>query len=821
MVPDVFAPEVLADSIGVIVDLIAERESGLDRDTITRTVEAVAGGRAKRRQLAQALIGRPGVLVDGRSPAPRAVADLLIALNKAGAAHVSEPVCATCGKKLRTVQRRGEHWYCGVCGPVCEACAACGQLRRVSCRDRNGAPRCSQCPLDDGRDPTPLIVDVVARADPTLPDDVIATTAAAAAPQAGQRHRLAWALQDRPDLLTGAGSQAPVPTVLRLIDALCAAGSHTIVRPPCPGCARVIRLHRPIGGMWLCRNCTAKSRARRCARCGAAREPASRDEHGEPICGSCLIRDPINHEICVECRGRRPVSVRSEDGPRCENCRPWTIAECSICARTVPCSISVATGRPWCDACQQRWARCVACSQVRRVRGGTLEEPLCAECVRDEPGFWRTCPGCGQPGRLHTNRCARCSMQQRLRELLSDEHGDIRTDLHDLHQALTAVERPDAVAAWLDQGGGPTILRELAAGDRALSHETLDELPAGKPVEHLRSVLVAIGTLPHRDEQMLRLQRWTAELIAARPDPEERNLLHRYAVWHVIRRLRSRVGDADTTYGQARAAKRNIKSAAALLDWLAAHGLSLATARQGDLDLWMTSAAPGNRRDSGNFVRWARRNKLTGLDHTAERWGGPTGAIDTETRWEQARWLLHDESVDTPARVAGLLVLLYAQTASAIAELTIDHIQLTDQQVRLRLGREPILIPAPLDQLVRDLVQTRAGHAAVGGRHTSPWLFPGGQPGRHLSAFRMAERLRQLGIQASRARSAALFQLAGNLPAGVLARTLGIHISVAAAWQRASSGDWLAYAAEISRRSHGTQSISTENDSSTPTAETR
>jgi hypothetical protein len=39
-----------------------------------------------------------------------------------------------------------------------------------------------------------------------------------------------------------------------------------------------------------------------------------------------------------------------------------------------------------------------------------------------------------------------------------------------------------------------------------------------------------------------------------------------------------------------------------------------------------------------------------------------------------------------------------------------------------------------------------------------------------------------------------------DLPAAVLARTLGIHITVAAAWQRASSGDWLSYAAEISRR---------------------
>jgi hypothetical protein len=32
---------------------------------------------------------------------------------------------------------------------------------------------------------------------------------------------------------------------------------------------------------------------------------------------------------------------------------------------------------------------------------------------------------------------------------------------------------------------------------------------------------------------------------------------------------------------------------------------------------------------------------------------------------------------------------------------------------------------------------------------------------------------------------------------------LGIHINVAVQWQRASSGDWMNYAADISRRAHG------------------
>jgi cytochrome P450 len=47
---------------------------------------------------------------------------------------------------------------------------------------------------------------------------------------------------------------------------------------------------------------------------------------------------------------------------------------------------------------------------------------------------------------------------------------------------------------------------------------------------------------------------------------------------------------------------------------------------------------------------------------------------------------------------------------------------------------------------------------------------------------------------------AALLQFATELPAAVLARMLGIHIDVAVAWQRASAGDWMSYAADVSRR---------------------
>ncbi|UKY48824.1 hypothetical protein [Streptomyces inhibens] len=64
----------------------------------------------------------------------------------------------------------------------------------------------------------------------------------------------------------------------------------------------------------------------------------------------------------------------------------------------------------------------------------------------------------------------------------------------------------------------------------------------------------------------------------------------------------------------------------------------------------------------------------------------------------------------------------------------------------------------------------------------------------------MGERLRKLGIRLAATRSTALFQLAAELPAAVLARTLGIDITIAVKWQRAAARDWGAYAAEVSRR---------------------
>jgi hypothetical protein len=73
-------------------------------------------------------------------------------------------------------------------------------------------------------------------------------------------------------------------------------------------------------------------------------------------------------------------------------------------------------------------------------------------------------------------------------------------------------------------------------------------------------------------------------------------------------------------------------------------------------------------------------------------------------------------------------------------------------------------------------------------------------PGRQRHEHRLGQRLRALGIRPNPARSAALFGLAAELPAAILARMLGVAIGVGVDWQHLASGDWTSYAAEVSRR---------------------
>jgi hypothetical protein len=113
------------------------------------------------------------------------------------------------------------------------------------------------------------------------------------------------------------------------------------------------------------------------------------------------------------------------------------------------------------------------------------------------------------------------------------------------------------------------------------------------------------------------------------------------------------------------------------------------------------------------FLTWARTAATYRLGFTAtELQRPPPRDGDAEHRWTIARTLLHNLDLDLVDRVAGCLVVRYAQPVARIVTLTAAEVSATDQGVRLRLGPDPLDIPEPLASLIRALPVKRGKSAA-------------------------------------------------------------------------------------------------------------
>ncbi|NIB30881.1 hypothetical protein HBB16_02615 [Pseudonocardia sp. MCCB 268] len=124
-----------------------------------------------------------------------------------------------------------------------------------------------------------------------------------------------------------------------------------------------------------------------------------------------------------------------------------------------------------------------------------------------------------------------------------------------------------------------------------------------------------------------------------------RAIHYRYAVWH-LRWLRWRVGDADTTYGQAVGHPTPVTAATTLLDRLTARTLTLATATQSDIVTWLASTDSSPPR-SRRLRTLGPPRKLTRPRRRRHRWTVRTQALDTEARWDHARRLLRRRHTHT------------------------------------------------------------------------------------------------------------------------------------------------------------------------------
>lgn len=218
----------------------------------------------------------------------------------------------------------------------------------------------------------------------------------------------------------------------------------------------------------------------------------------------------------------------------------------------------------------------------------------------------------------------------------------------------------------------------------------------------------------------------------------------------------------------------------------------MSTCRLADIETWF--AQPGlQHRRVRPFLTWAakRRHLPGGVLPTQRRTIG-IGVTDIEGRWAIARRLVHDPTLSPDDRIAGALVVLYAQPVSRVATLTSDALRRHDGHVTITISGVDLELPEPLAGHAAELPRRRRN--GIGDQLPSPWLFPACRPDRHVSPGTLSTRLRRLGIQARTARQAALSQFAAELPPALLAQTIGISPATAARWASLAGGNWTSYA---------------------------
>ena len=207
--------------------------------------------------------------------------------------------------------------------------------------------------------------------------------------------------------------------------------------------------------------------------------------------------------------------------------------------------------------------------------------------------------------------------------------------------------------------------------------------------------------------------------------------------------------------------------------------------------------------DVRDFLAWAARQghcQLFDIPRQPRRAGT---AIGDSQRWDLVTRLLHDDSIQVTDRVAGCLVLLFGQNMTRVAAMTTSQVTRRGDGIYVQFGRHEVPVPGTLGSLLLTLIADGKPNTGTGSPAVSQWLFPGLLPGQPITPARLAGRLRALGIPVKAGRRAALTGLAAQLPAAVLADTLGLQPATAVRWMHDARADWNRYAADLARtRNH-------------------
>ncbi len=444
------------------------------------------------------------------------------------------------------------------------------------------------------------------------------------------------------------------------------------------------------------------------------------------------------------------------------------------------------------DAARQRQGRCASCGHTGVLPGNAEGEPTCVSCSAIPLDV--RCRACGAETPLgRGNRCWRCQLTALVNTLLIGPDGSIPAQLRPLATALSDMPRPNSGYAWLRQNpAAQDLLRQLADGSTALSHDNLDQLPETRTVEYLRGLLVEHRCLPPRDPHIARFERWLETKLTKIDNPEHRKVIDRFARWHLLRQLRTRAARAPVTPGAFLNAKQTTTVAINFLAWLGSRGHSLNAATQRDLDAWFSSG-PTTRKHAVRFIYWTREQKLIKRADVPVPRTNEARPISERERLTQLHRVLTDETLSTSTRLAASLVLLFGLSGPQIVQLKLSDVTCDDERVLLRIGSTPVELPEPVATVMRSLLaEPRYRHNTAAHPH-SPWLLPGRNPGRPMHIGSIHHILDAAGVPLRATRAGTWQQLVREAPPAILADAFGIKATTAMRYASAAGADYLSY----------------------------
>jgi len=393
--------------------------------------------------------------------------------------------------------------------------------------------------------------------------------------------------------------------------------------------------------------------------------------------------------------------------------------------------------------------------------------------------------------RGHT--CWRCRLADVVTDVLAGPDGAIPARLRPLAEAIMAMPRPNSGYVWLRKNPRVrALLRGLATGEVALTHEALDTLPNPTTVDYVRGLLITHGVLPARDHYLAAFERWLTGKLDQIADVDQRRLIDRYARWHLLRRLRQQARTAAVSLGAFLAAKQSTTVATGLLAWLDERGTPLSELTQHDVDQWF-AGGPTTRQHAVRFLGWALQQRLI-RGVTAARTSSRTSpTISEDERREHLRRVLLEDTLTISHRVIAVLVLLFGQALNQIVRLQVEDVVIDGDRTLLRLAHDTLEVPEPAATLLRGYLADPRYRRNTAAHIGTPWLFPGLMPGRPMHLHRAAKALRDLGIPPGAARTGTWLQLVRQAPPSVLAEALGISPETAMRHACRAGADYLAY----------------------------